>query len=114
MVRGRRDTVVCYNPITDEHEVLENVLFRDSLVGRYATNNTQSNHHNNHNASSPSAQRVKGDANNINHCSNGRQNSTSSKTKSSNNDTITTAFWPIPYKAKIQTIMGHVEYVFHG
>lgn len=94
LVRGRRDTVVCYNPITDEHEVLENVLFRDCLVGRYANNNT---------ASSPSARRVKGDANS-NHRSNHRNN-----TSKTNNDNVTKAFWPIPYKAKIQTIMGHVE-----
>ena len=29
LLRGRRDTVCVYNPETDEHEVVENVLFRD-------------------------------------------------------------------------------------
>jgi hypothetical protein len=99
LVRGRRDTVVCYNPITDDHEVLENVLFRDCLVGRYA--NTSNN------ASSPFTRRGKGDANH--HRSNSRNNNTSNSKNS--NENVTQAFWPIPYKAKIQTIMGHVEYV---
>ena len=99
LVRGRRDTVVCYNPVTDEHEVLENVLFRDCLVGR------------NHPSASPSTRRTKGAATNTNttnHCLNSRN---TDKTAGTNNDTTTKAFWPIPYKAKIQTIMGHVEYV---
>lgn len=97
LVRGRRDTVLCYNPVTDEHEVLENVLFRDCLVGRYGNNNSSSN------ASSPSARRGKG--------SNGNRNNNNNNNNQTNNDPITQAFWPIPYKAKIQTIMGHVEYV---
>ena len=67
VLRGRRDNVLCYNPVTRAHEVLENVLFRD-----FARGNT-----------------------------------------SSGAAVIAQAFWPIPYKAKIQTIMGHVEYVFH-
>ena len=102
LVRGRRDTVVCYNPITDEHEVLENVLFRDCLVGqgRYASNNNN----NNNNRRSPSTRRTKGDAHP--NRSNGANNSSHTS-----NDTVTKAYWPIPYKAKIQTIMGHVEYV---
>lgn len=29
LLRGRRDTVCVYNADTDEHEVVENVLFRD-------------------------------------------------------------------------------------
>jgi len=29
LMRGRRDTVCVYNADTDEHEVVENVLFRD-------------------------------------------------------------------------------------
>lgn len=33
LLRGRRDTVVVYNPDTDEHEVVENVLFRDFARG---------------------------------------------------------------------------------
>jgi hypothetical protein len=61
--RGRRDNVVCYNPVTGEHDVLENVLFRDFARG----------------------------------------------TTGSGAAVLTQAFWPIPYKSKIQTIMGHVE-----
>jgi hypothetical protein len=74
VLRGRRDNVLCYNPLTDEHEVLENVLFRDFGCGRGG----------------------------------GRSSNSSAK---DNSNVITKAFWPIPYKAKIQTIMGHVEYV---
>ena len=29
LLRGRRDTVCVYDPETDQHEVVENVLFRD-------------------------------------------------------------------------------------
>jgi serine/threonine protein kinase len=58
LFRGRRDKVLCYNPTTGEHEVLENVLFRDFKRG----------------AGSGSEQ----------------------------------AYWPIPYRENIQTIMGHV------
>ena len=109
LVRGRRDTVVCYNAITDEHEVLENVLFRDCLttVGqRYGNHNNSSN--NSDGGRSPSSRRTKGNSNH--HCRN--HSSSYSKNQNNNNDTIVTqAYWPIPYKAKIQTIMGHVEYV---
>jgi Protein kinase domain len=61
LFRGRRDTVLCYNPTSGEHELLENVLFRD--FGRGGGNS--------------------------NSC---RQ-----------------AYWRIPYKENIHTIMGHVE-----
>jgi hypothetical protein len=83
LLRGRRDTVVCYNPITDDHEILENVLFRD--FGRNIGSNNNSSNNNSNSARS---------------------------SRNNNNNTVTKAFWPIPFKAKIQTIMGHVEYVF--
>jgi serine/threonine protein kinase len=59
LLRGRRGTVLCYNSTTKEHEVLNNVLFRD--FGRNA------------------------------------------------GGTVRHAYWKIPYKEPIQTIMGHVE-----
>lgn len=61
LLRGRRDNVLCYNPTTGEHEVLENVLCRD--FGR----------------------------------------------ASGGSNLCRLAYWPIPYKEPIQTIMGHVE-----
>jgi hypothetical protein len=61
LLRGRRGTVLCYNSTTKEHEVLNNVLFRD--FGRGA----------------------------------------------GSGGTVRHAYWKIPYKEPIQTIMGHVE-----
>ncbi len=96
LVRGRRDTVLCYNPVTDEHEVLEQVLFRDCLVGRSAPPRLRQNRSSsNATSSSNASSRNNNSDNNINDC----------------HDAVTRAYWPIPYKAKIQTIMGHVEYV---
>lgn len=63
LVRGRRGDVLCYNASTGQHEVLQNVLFRD--FGSRG--------------------------------SNGRPSS------------LRQAYWKIPYKEPIQTIMGHVE-----
>ena len=92
LVRGRRDTVLCYNPMTDEHEVLEQVLFRDCLIGRSVPPPVRQNNRSSSNASSTSGSYSR---NHNNNC----------------HDAVTRAYWPIPYKAKIQTIMGHVEYV---
>lgn len=64
LVRGRRDKVLCYNPTTGEHEVLENVLFRD--FGRHV-----------------------GFGSTAVRCQH--------------------AYWRIPFKENIKTIMGHVE-----
>lgn len=60
LLRGRRDKVLCYNPTTGEHEVVENVLFRDFGRGGGGSCCRQ-------------------------------------------------AYWKMPYKEPIQTIMGHVE-----
>ena len=103
LVRGRRDTVLCYNPMTDEHEVLEQVLFRDCLIGRSSAPPPAVRHNNrsSSNASSTSGSTSRNNNNNTNINNN----------NSNCHDAVTRAYWPIPYKAKIQTIMGHVEYV---
>ena len=102
LVRGRRDTVLCYNPMTDEHEVLEQVLFRDCLIGRSsAPPPVRHNNRSSSNASSTSGSTSRNNNNNTNINNN----------NSNCHDAVTRAYWPIPYKAKIQTIMGHVEYV---
>ena len=90
--------------MTDEHEVLEQVLFRDCLIGRSSAPPPAVRHNNrsSSNASSTSGSTSRNNNNNNNNINN---------TNSNCHDAVTRAYWPIPYKAKIQTIMGHVEYV---
>jgi hypothetical protein len=62
--KGRRDAVLCYNPQTEQHEILHDVLFRDC----------------------------------------------NRELELNGVDNLTQAYWPIPYKEKVKTIMGHVEF----
>jgi len=64
---GKRADVLCYNPDTDQHEVVKNVLFRDYTRSSIS------------------------DADDAGDCH------------------ITEAYWKVPYKASIRTIMGHVD-----
>ena len=66
MLRGRRDDVLVYHPLTRRHHVANGVLFRD-FSGEYGESPERA------------LSRVKA------------------------------AYWPIPYKERIKTIMGHVE-----
>jgi Protein kinase domain len=131
LIRGRRDTVVCYNRTTEEHEVLHNVLFREfpttNTTGgissggttcprrqRQQQRQTQPQYpSSNHPSANPQQQQSNGIRNNNCSSSSSKNNSRrhNHNRKSTSSNTITKAYWPIPYKTKIQTIMGHVEYV---
>jgi serine/threonine protein kinase len=73
-VRGRRSSVLCYNPQTDSHNVVT-VLHRD-YSARERNNNRQQQ---------------------------------PGRTEDDATYRVQTAYWPIPEKAPIRTIMGHVE-----
>ena len=82
---GKRANVLCYNPDTDQHEIVQNVLFRDfsrSAIGSSSSNNSSLT------GSNSSSFRRKDDAADCR---------------------VKEAYWVIPYKQRIKTIMGHVE-----
>lgn len=84
--RGRRADVLCYFPSSDRHQVVKNVLFRDFSRGGGgggggggAGMSDAASSQNNNNSDDACDNRVK------------------------------QAYWPVPHKRPIKTIMGHVE-----
>jgi len=80
--RGRRADVLCYFPSSDRHQVVKNVLFRDFSRGGgggAGMSDAASSPNNNNNRDDAGDNRVK------------------------------QAYWPVPHKRPIKTIMGHVE-----